>query len=79
MTLYRKLRLVMVLSKRNLWQQVRDWLIETDLYDLFLARPLAAPSGFARTLLRLCFAKLLAMLVGEPDDFVAGASRAQAT
>ena len=69
----------MALSKRNLWQQVRDWLNETDLYDLFLARPLAAPSGFARTLLRLCFAKLLAMLVGEPDDFVAGASRAQAT
>ena len=27
----------MGLSKRNLWQQVRDWLIETDLYDLFLA------------------------------------------
>ena len=76
---YSKLRLIMALSKRNLWQQVRDWLIETDLYDLFLARPLAAPSGFARTLLRLCFAKLLVMLVGEPDDFVAGASRAQAT
>ena len=37
----------MALSKRNLWQQVRDWLNETDLYDLFLARPLAAPSGFA--------------------------------
>ena len=69
----------MALSKRNLWQQVRDWLFETNLYDLFLARPLAVPSGFARTLLRLCFAKLLAMLVGDPDDFVAGASRAQAT
>ena len=27
----------MALSKRDLWQQVRDWLIETDLYDLFLA------------------------------------------
>ena len=43
------------------------------------ARPLAAPSGFARTLLRLCFAKLLASLVGGPDGFAAGASRAQAT
>ena len=79
MTLYRKLCLIMALSKRNLWQRVHDWLIETGVYDLFLARPLVAPSGFARTLLRLCFAKLLAMLVGEPDDFVAGASRAQAT
>ena len=29
---------------------------------------------FARTLLRLCFAKLLVLLVGGPDDFVAGAS-----
>ena len=43
------------------------------------ARPLAAPSGFARTLLGLCFAKLLASLVGGPDGFAAGASRAQAT
>ena len=43
------------------------------------ARPLAAPSGFARTLWRLCFAKLLASLVGGPDGFAAGASRAQAT
>ena len=34
---YSKLRLIMALSKRNLWQQVRDWLTETDLYDLFLA------------------------------------------
>ena len=34
---YSKLRLVTALSKRNLWQQVRNWLIETDLYDLFLA------------------------------------------
>ena len=34
---YSKLRLIAALSKRNLWQQVRDWLIETDLYDLFLA------------------------------------------
>ena len=43
------------------------------------ARGLAAASQFARTLLRLCFAKLLAMLVGEPDDFVAGASCAHPT
>ena len=41
-----------------------------------LARGLAAASQFARTLLRLCFAKLLVLLVGGPDDFVAGASRA---
>ena len=34
---YSKLRLIAAFSKRNLWQQVRDWLIETDLYDLFLA------------------------------------------
>ena len=39
-----------------------------------LARGLAAASQFARTLLRLCFAKLLVLLVGGPDDFVAGAS-----
>ena len=44
-----------------------------------LPRPLAVPSGFARTLLRLCFAKLLSSFVGEPDGFAAGASRAQAT
>ena len=36
-------------------------------------------SQFARTLLRLCFAKLLVLLVGGPDDFVAGASRAHPT
>ena len=44
-----------------------------------LTRPLAASSGFARTLLRHCFAKLLASLVGEPDVFGTGASRAQVT
>ena len=44
-----------------------------------LARGLAAASQFARTLLRLCFAKLLVLLVGGPDDFVAGASRAHPT
>ena len=49
-------------------------------YDkVAFARGLAAASQFARTLLRLCFAKLLAMLVGEPDDFVAGASCAHPT
>ena len=36
-------------------------------------------SQFARTLLRLCFAKLLVLLIGGPDDFVAGASRAHPT
>ena len=44
-----------------------------------LARGLAAAPQFARTLLRLCFAKLLVLLVGGPDDFVAGASRAHPT
>ena len=37
-------------------------------------RPQSAQKS--RTLLRLCFAKLLVLLVGGPDDFVAGASRA---
>ena len=36
-------------------------------------------SQFARTLLRLCFAKLLVLLVGGPDNFVAGASCAHPT
>ena len=36
-------------------------------------------SQFAHTLLRLCFAKLLALLVGGPDDFVADVSRAHPT
>ena len=39
----------------------------------------AAPCGrfaaHSRTLLRLCFAKLFASLVWEPDGFAAGASR----
>ena len=35
-------------------------------------RPQSAQKS--RTLLRLCFAKLLVLLVGGPDDFVAGAS-----
>ena len=40
-------------------------------------RPQSAQKS--RTLLRLCFAKLLVLLVGGPDDFVAGASRAHPT
>lgn len=42
-----KICLVIVLTKRDIWAAFRDWLVESDLYDLFLARPLAAPSGFA--------------------------------
>ena len=34
---YSKLRLVTALASRGLWSAFRDWLIETDLYDLFLA------------------------------------------
>lgn len=34
---YSKLRLVSALTSRGLWPALRDWLIETDLYDLFLA------------------------------------------
>ena len=41
--------------------------------------PCGSAPQFARTLLRLCFAKLLVLLVGGPDDFVAGASRAHPT
>ena len=36
-------------------------------------------SQFARTLLRPCFARLLAWLVGEPDGFAVGASCAHPT
>ena len=36
-------------------------------------------SQFARTLLRPCFARLLAWLVGEPDGFAVGASHAHPT
>ena len=42
-----KICLVIPLTKRDIWTAFRDWFVETDLYDLFLARPLAAPSGFA--------------------------------
>ena len=34
---YSKLRLVTALASRGLWSAFRDWLIETDLYDIFLA------------------------------------------
>ena len=34
---YSKLRLVTALTKRGIWAAFRDWLTETDLYDLFLA------------------------------------------
>lgn len=34
---YSKLRLVTALASRGLWSAFRDWLVETDLYDLFLA------------------------------------------
>ena len=34
---YSKLRLVTALASRGLWSVFRDWLIETDLYDIFLA------------------------------------------
>ena len=47
-----------------------------------IAHPLATFATrklLARTLLRLCFAKLLVLLVGGPDNFVAGASRAHPT
>ncbi len=40
-----------------------------------LRPPLATASRLGRTLLRPCFARLLASLVGEPDGFAAGASR----
>lgn len=32
---------------RNLWPTVRDWLDASGYYNLFVAQPLAAPSGFA--------------------------------
>ena len=34
---FSKLRLVTALTKRGIWSAFRDWLIETDLYDLFNA------------------------------------------
>ena len=34
---FSKLRLVTALTKRGIWAAFRDWLTETDLYDLFLA------------------------------------------
>ena len=34
---FSKLRLVTALTKRGIWEAFRDWLTETDLYDLFLA------------------------------------------
>ena len=34
---FSKLRLVAALTKRGIWAAFRDWLTETDLYDLFLA------------------------------------------
>ena len=34
---FSKLRLVTALTKRGIWSVFRDWLTETDLYDLFLA------------------------------------------
>ena len=42
-----KICLVIPLTKRDICAAFRDWFVETDLYDLFLARPLAAASGFA--------------------------------
>ena len=41
---FSKLKLVAVLSSLNLWSAFRDWLVETDHYDLFVARPLAVTS-----------------------------------
>jgi hypothetical protein len=38
-----------MLTKRGIWAAFRDWLVETDLYDLFLARPLAGPFGVRAT------------------------------
>ena len=34
---FSKLSLVTALTKRGIWSAFRDWLTETDLYDLFLA------------------------------------------
>ena len=45
--IFSKLRLVTALTERDLWPAVRDWLDATGYYDLFVAQPLAAPSGFA--------------------------------
>ena len=44
---FSKLRLINALMSRSLWPAVRDWLDATGYYDLFVAQPLAAPSGFA--------------------------------
>lgn len=35
--IFSKLRLVTALTKRGIWAAFRDWLTETNLYDLFLA------------------------------------------
>ena len=45
--IFSKLRLVTALTERDLWPAVKDWLEESGYYDLFVAQPLAAPSGFA--------------------------------
>jgi len=44
---FSKLRLINALMSRDLWPAVRDWLDSSGYYDLFVAQPLAAPSGFA--------------------------------
>ena len=42
---FSKLRLVAALDAQGLWQSFRDWMVEQEYYDLFLARALAG--GFA--------------------------------
>ncbi len=54
-------------------RSLREPTLKQPLRTQRLAAP-CGPSG-SRTLLRLCFAKLLASLVGEPDRFATGASR----
>jgi hypothetical protein len=44
---FSKLRLINALMSNNLWPTVRDWRDASGYYDLFVAQPLAAPSGFA--------------------------------
>ena len=44
---FSKLRLINAPMSRNLWPAVRDWLDASGYYDLFVAQPLAASSGFA--------------------------------
>ena len=57
------------------------WALRHHSSDCLRQRPTVGgyASQFARTLLRLCFAKLLVLLVGGPDNFVTGASRAHPT